>query len=80
MNNVHTLPSVRRTVGRRRERPMPGAPMADVVSVVERLKHEREVSLEEQVENLEEAINEIARHLLMAVTVITDRRRGGCHE
>lgn len=76
MNNVHAFASGKRTPGRRRARPMPGAPLANVFSMVERRQQVHRETPEEQVERLEAVIKEVSYHLLMAVRVITSQRRG----
>lgn len=68
-SNVHMIGAPRRA-GRRRERPLPDVPLADVLDLVARRRDERGETAEEQNERLHEAINQAAYHLLMAARAL----------
>lgn len=66
MNNVHPI-GVPRKVGRRRERPLSGVPIAPVVSLADhqqRRKLRKPETPTEKAQRLDRAITAIAKHLL----------------
>ena len=68
MNNVHMI-GVPRKAGRRRERPLPDAPLADVVSLADRREAPEETA-EDRADRYAKVMNELAHHLLMAVRAL----------
>ena len=73
MNNVRMI-GVPRKVGRRRERPLPDVPMADVISIRDRLRPE---TPEERLETYEAEVLAIARHLLGAIQAVRRLNKRG---
>ncbi|SAL09237.1 hypothetical protein AWB69_00003 [Caballeronia udeis] len=75
MSNVHFIGTPRKT-GRRRERPLPDAPLADVRSLIERLGKMREQRVEtpeEKVVKLDKALDNIAYHILQISRIIREQ-------
>ena len=73
MNNVHMIGAPRKA-GRRRERPLPDVPMADVISIRDRLRPE---TPEERLEAYETEVLAIARHLLGAIQAVKRLKKQG---
>jgi hypothetical protein len=73
MNNVHMIGAPRKT-GRRRERPLPDVPLADVISILDGLRPE---TPEERLEAYEAEVLAIARHLLGAIQSVQRLNKRG---
>lgn len=72
-NNVHALPT-QKASGRRRVRPLPDVPRADVLAIADHIESKHSETPEEQIERLNDTITEIVRHLLGAVDAIQKLR------
>jgi hypothetical protein len=67
-SNVHFIGAPRKA-GRRRERPLPDAPLADVLDLSTR-REERSETAEEQIERFHKVIDEVSHHFLMAARAL----------
>ena len=74
-NNVHMIGTPRKA-GRRRERPLPDVPLADVLSLASR-RDEHSETAEERLRAYEAEVLVISRHLLGAVQSIRRLNKRG---
>jgi hypothetical protein len=70
--NVHPLPTVRRKVGRRRDHPVPGLPVAELLTFV---PAQQPTTLEEQIADCRTCINTMADGLILALRAINAHYR-----